>query len=164
MGINKFLKIGSKMKAYRKEAGISQLEMATKLKLSPSTYSNYENGHREPPLDIVVKFCDILSLDVVDLTYSNEDKEKLIKGFIKGLGIENTKLESIDIISLMAGSPDILENYSDTVKITLDTDNNKSQKQLLLTPFEKLNEKGQKKAIEQVEMLTKIPEYRKNND
>ena len=33
----------------------------------------------------------------------------------------------------------------------------------LLLSFVKLNEKGQTKAIEQVEMLTKIPEYQKNN-
>lgn len=34
----------------------------------------------------------------------------------------------------------------------------------LLLSFDKLNEKGQNKAIEQVEMLTKIPEYQKKND
>ena len=33
----------------------------------------------------------------------------------------------------------------------------------LFQKFQKLNEKGQDKAIEQIELLTKIPEYRRNN-
>lgn len=33
----------------------------------------------------------------------------------------------------------------------------------LLEHFHKLNEKGQEKALDQIELLTKIPEYRKEN-
>ena len=50
MGINELIKIGSRIKAYRKESGMSQREMADKLGLSYSTYSNYENNYRDPPL------------------------------------------------------------------------------------------------------------------
>lgn len=67
MGVNDLIKIGSRIKACRKEFGISQREMADKLGLSYSTYSNYENNYREPPSDIINKICDILGIDFPDL-------------------------------------------------------------------------------------------------
>ena len=67
MGINELLNIGSKMKKIRIENGIPQKEMAKLLNLSVSTYSNYENGHREPPEDIITKFCIELNISLAEL-------------------------------------------------------------------------------------------------
>lgn len=39
------------MKSFRIGADISKKEMAAKLELSVPTYSNYENGYSEPPLE-----------------------------------------------------------------------------------------------------------------
>lgn len=74
MGINEFIKIGSRIKAFRKEAGLTQREMATKLDLTFSTYSNYENNYREPSADIIGKICDILEIDLPDLMGVGEPK------------------------------------------------------------------------------------------
>jgi len=41
-------------------------------------------------------------------------------------------------------------------------DTTPSNKALLNNYYNKLNEKGRNKALEQLEMLTKIPEYKKN--
>lgn len=71
MGINEYIKIGEKMKQERIEHGLSQKEMAEKLHLSVSTYSNYENGHREPTLEIVNNFCEILKITIEDLIGSS---------------------------------------------------------------------------------------------
>lgn len=71
MGINELIKIGFRMKQLRKKSGISQKEMAGLLELSTSTYSNYENGHREPPLDVIEKFCSILKIDATGLLFDN---------------------------------------------------------------------------------------------
>lgn len=71
MGINEYLKIGSKMKEYRINAGISQRNMAEKLNLSYSTYSNYENNYREPKLEVIKDFCILLDLDIIDLIDSD---------------------------------------------------------------------------------------------
>lgn len=67
MGINELLNIGSKMKKIRIKNGIPQKEMAKLLNLSVSTYSNYENGHREPPEDIITKFCNELNISLAEL-------------------------------------------------------------------------------------------------
>lgn len=67
MGVNDFIKIGSRIKAYRINSGLTQREMAKKLGLSFSTYSNYENNYREPPSDVIDKICEILEINIPDL-------------------------------------------------------------------------------------------------
>jgi len=48
------------LKSFRIGADISQKEMAAKLELSVPTYSNYENGYSEPPMEVIQKFCSII--------------------------------------------------------------------------------------------------------
>jgi|GEM_PF-699147 len=67
MRISEYLEIGNKLKTARSNAGISQRNMATKLNLTYSTYSNYENGYSEPPMEIVNQFCDFLGISVEQL-------------------------------------------------------------------------------------------------
>lgn len=76
MGINEYIRIGEKIKQTRISAGLSQKEMAQKLGLSISTYSNYENGHREPPLEIIKAICDIVGTDLSVLILGTGTKEK----------------------------------------------------------------------------------------
>ncbi len=67
MRISDYFKIGEKLKTARKNKGYSQRAMANELELSFSTYSNYENGYTEPPMEVVQKFCDITKISVSDL-------------------------------------------------------------------------------------------------
>ena len=60
MGINKYIQIGSKMKDARISQHISQKDMAKRLGLTVSTYSNYENNYREPKLEVIENVCKIL--------------------------------------------------------------------------------------------------------
>lgn len=67
MRLSEYLEVGKKMKTARTNAGISQRDMAIKLSLSNSSYSNYENGYSEPPAEIIVKFCDVLNITMENL-------------------------------------------------------------------------------------------------
>ena len=71
MQLSEYLEVGKKMKTARTNAAISQREMAKRLKLSNSAYSNYENGYSEPPAEIIVKFCDILHISLESLLSLN---------------------------------------------------------------------------------------------
>ncbi len=64
MKLSEYLEVGKKMKTARTNAAVSQRDMAKKLGLSNSAYSNYENGYSEPPAEIIVKFCDILHISL----------------------------------------------------------------------------------------------------
>lgn len=67
MQLSEYLEVGKKMKTARANAGMSQRDMATKLSVSNSTYSNYENGYSEPPAEIIIKFCDVLDITLENL-------------------------------------------------------------------------------------------------
>ena len=67
MQLSEYLEVGKKMKTARTTAGISQRDMASKLSLSNSSYSNYENGYSEPPAEIIVKFCTVLNITLENL-------------------------------------------------------------------------------------------------
>ena len=48
-------KIKERLKRLRKENGVSQKEVADYIGVSVSAYSNYEQGIREPLLDVLLK-------------------------------------------------------------------------------------------------------------
>lgn len=67
MRISHYLELDKKMKNLRVASGMSQKDMAAKLDLSVPSYSNYENGYSEPPMEILQNFCEILNVSVSDL-------------------------------------------------------------------------------------------------
>lgn len=67
MRLGEYLEIGKKIKAARTNAGINQRDMAVKLGITNSTYSNYENGYSEPPVEIILKLCEIIGISFEDL-------------------------------------------------------------------------------------------------
>ena len=77
MGINEYIQIGKRIKEARISKHISQKDMANRLGLSVSTYSNYENNYREPKLEVIEKICEILSITIEKLMNTPEyDPEK----------------------------------------------------------------------------------------
>lgn len=67
MRLNDIIKIGDKIKIYRKQKHISQKKMAEILKIPYSTYSNYENNNRTPTADILKKIAAALDVSVYEL-------------------------------------------------------------------------------------------------
>ncbi|MDT2867519.1 helix-turn-helix domain-containing protein [Lactococcus lactis] len=52
---------GSRLKALRKSAGMTQVELANKLQLASGTISAYEQGLKYPSIEVLIKICDILN-------------------------------------------------------------------------------------------------------
>lgn len=77
MGINDYIKIGSKIKKARIEKGIKQNEMANLLNINVSTYSNYENDYRGPEISLIYSICDILKISIDELLYSQQKEVKI---------------------------------------------------------------------------------------
>ena len=46
-----------KLRELRKEKGKTVKEVAAEINLTPSAYSNYEQGIRQPSYDIIKKLC-----------------------------------------------------------------------------------------------------------
>ena len=56
--------LGPRVAALRKAAGISQSELAKMLKISPSAVGMYEQGRREPALDILAEMANIFGVTI----------------------------------------------------------------------------------------------------
>ena len=54
--------VGLRIAALRREAGLSQAQLAQKLQISPSAMGMYEQGRREPSLQLVGELARILKV------------------------------------------------------------------------------------------------------
>ena len=53
----KYIYMNEKLKLLRKQKNVSQKEVANAIGITLSAYSNYEQGIREPSLQILVSIC-----------------------------------------------------------------------------------------------------------
>lgn len=91
MGINEIIKVGNNIKKIRKERNISQKDMAKRLSMPSSTYSNYENNNREPNAQTLKKIASILNVDISELlnisTSQNKTSEKYLSDDINTIKV-----------------------------------------------------------------------------
>lgn len=138
---------GDVIKKRRLEKGISQKELAERLGLSPQNIAQWETGKRNPKIQTLEKIAAALEIPITDLlpeqmAYISQDDYEMIHLLRPDLNIT-------EILQNIPPDPSPGENQY------------KSQ---LLEHFNSLNDTGQEKAVEQVELLTKIPEYKKKKD
>lgn len=57
-------KFHEKLKMLRKKQGLTQQEIADLVHVNRVTYTNWENGKREPNFEIVIKLADLLEVSV----------------------------------------------------------------------------------------------------
>lgn len=141
------------MKQIRQEKGFTQQDIANAIGVSQNAIYNWETGKREPPIDTIEKIANALGVSPVYLIWGSDANE-----WQELINTEDAiKEESSETLN---------ELFSLIKKIITENDKNDIFTELpeewLLYYFWLLNNNGQKKAIEQVELLTKIPEYRKD--
>lgn len=49
--------LGQRIASLRRQAGLSQAQLAARLQISPSTMGMYEQGRREPSLDMLLRLA-----------------------------------------------------------------------------------------------------------
>ena len=151
-----------KLKAYRLERGYTQKELASLMGVSQNAIYNWENGKREPKMETLIKLAKVLKTKVLYLTSDVEEDALGIyitqpdgnEHFFSGEQIADPNIEN-QVSDY--DRPYIIENRKFLSLMTLSQVQPENQ---LLSAFKLLNGLGRVKAIEQVEMLTKIPEYR----
>lgn len=130
---------GEKLRKLRTDRKISQQELAQKAGLSQTAIYYWEKGERKPKIEQLRRIAAVLGVYISDLVddWGNYSKEEMEADW--GTSCVITHKDAIKA----SGYP-----------------LNESEKPLL-DNYRKLNPTGQTKAVEQVEMLTKIPEYQK---
>ena len=59
-----YMTIGKQIKYYRKEAGLTQKELAERLDVSPNTIQQYELGKRQPRLEMINRIAGALGIGI----------------------------------------------------------------------------------------------------
>ena len=156
------MSIGENIKRIRKEKGLTQKQLGELCGLADSAIRRYENGGANPKRETLKKIAKALDISYLRLTGEIPDGEHGI--IIKSKnGTEHffstTKLiNAIDKAGSLKISPDDL-NIQDSTES--DKMLNNTLQDMLVKYFDLLNNQGKNVAITQVEMLTKIPEYKK---
>lgn len=142
------MKVCENIRKIRIERGLTQKELGEKCGIADSAIRRYELGGANPKLETLEKLANALNCDVRDLA----DSESRLSQYIDlGNLSENIK------ITIETHTP---EKQAYTIKrLKKYSEKMYSDKQILLSYFDVLNQNGKQKAIEQLEMLTKIPEY-----
>lgn len=148
------MKVGENIRKIRIERGLTQKELGEKCGIADSAIRRYELGRANPKLETLEKLANALNCDITDLA----DSESRLSNYID-LSILSEK----QITSLLTFETNTQKKQADTFKrikkYNEEIENIFFYKQKLLSYFDELNQNGKQKAIEQLEMLTKIPEY-----
>ena len=74
------------LKMLRKQVGLTQANLAKKLKISPSTIGMYEQGRREPDSEMLVKIAELFNVSVDYLIgFRRENSKETINSIIKAV-------------------------------------------------------------------------------
>lgn len=170
--------IGEKIRLYRTKANMSQRELGEKLKISQQQIAQYENGTRNPKIKTLKKFASFFKVPLFtftgdDLLYSLESPDpsvesKLIQSKVDAIvndpNLTNEE-KAIMANDLFTQVKILQDQHMSNIEVAMDyISKNTEKKDLLTTYFDLLNDDGQDKALEQLELLTKIPQYWRDDD
>ena len=89
--------LGARIAALRREAGMSQAELARCLQISPSTVGMYEQGRREPSVDMLAAIAEALGVSIDFLVTgkaaSDQEKEAFNRLLLERVSVADQRLE-----------------------------------------------------------------------
>lgn len=89
--------MGQRIAALRREAGMSQADLARRLQVSPSAVGMYEQGRREPSADTLVALAEIFSVSTDYLLTGKPtlpaDEDALTRILRRSISLADQRLE-----------------------------------------------------------------------
>jgi transcriptional regulator with XRE-family HTH domain len=92
MGLNEIIKIGDKIKCYRKNLDLTQEQLASKCDISKNAIWNYENNKRVPDADTLNKIAKSLGVSISDLISEMVEKEEVSINMNINVSLKDTDL------------------------------------------------------------------------
>lgn len=134
------------LKRIRLEKGMSQQALAKAAGVSQTAIYHWEKGLRVPKIGSLDRIADALDVTVDDFFIEIVDGKPIVDMDLPGLSED----EIHDYLAYM---------FPERVYISMEA----ARPYIINKLLDSLNDLGQDKAIEQVELLTKIPEYQKES-
>lgn len=128
--------IGQNIRKFRKAAGLTQEELATKCGLATITIQQYELGKREPRYEQQQTICDALNIPMIALV-SGETDDDMNSMFYAGM----------------------LEVYAEVKKNPVHWVETLPLKQKLFENYDSLNLEGKREAVRRISELAELPQY-----
>lgn len=128
------MNFSDRLKDVRKNAGLTQAQLSEKLGITAQSYSQYETGKRNPKSETVQKIAKALGVDVDVLNPTKEERELFEKAANSITDEQKYKIEEKRLSNLI-----------------------KHKEKML-------NISGKQKAVDYMDDLIKIPEYREDTE
>lgn len=159
--------VGENIKKIRKTMGLSQKELAEKLRTSPQNLAQYESGKRNPKHETLKKIADALGVSLYDLLISGNMTPREVIQIIYTSDIEemlqNLEHKTDDENKILNKIEDIKKMSKDRAKFSEIMEEMK-RKELVGKNMEILNADGQNRVIEYSVLLSKDTRYRKDTE
>ena len=98
--------ISNNLKNLRETNGYTQEQVSNFLNINRSTYSNYESGEREAPIQILEKIADLYGCDLIWLFENTKDE--IQNHFVAAFRID--KVQDLDMYEI-ANFKKMIKNY-----------------------------------------------------
>ena len=150
------LTTGERIKQARKQAGMTQKELAKKLGISYVGVSQWENNLRNPKQETIQRIADAIGCDFYWLLWG----EKL----------STPQRISTNVMRMFCSDDPHVKKAAELAAYYTETDYKKKGysftqiEERLIFIFSQLNLAGQQKALERVEELTEIPKYQRTEE
>lgn len=138
--------IKDRLKEARTAAGLSRKELAQKVKIPYSTYTNYETGYREPRSDVLAQLAKALGVDIA--YFYTDDVRATIRNLM------DTIDESQERLNRELAMIEALDEADPTTLAT-----NPLMRDAVLSCYDKLNFSGRLKVWEYVSDLVELKKY-----
>lgn len=154
--------IGEVLKNLRIEAGLTQAKLSKLCGIADSNIRKYETEKQVPKFNTIERILNAILDEIDDFDYelfekicSEAEGNQSIKMIANMIGEKYIKNPTITYVDLFTGanSPKVKEIFS-----------HYKYESIAFETFRELNEKGQQKALEQIELIAQIPEYRKDTE
>ena len=99
-------KFGAKVRALRRREGISQVQLAEKIGISPSYLNLIENNRRPLPANLLIKLAQLFSVDVH--SFAADEDQRLVSDLTEAFAdplFEDADLLSVDVREMANASP-----------------------------------------------------------
>lgn len=108
------------LKALRKERGLTQSELAEKLKIGQATIACYENGHREPTINNLIAYADFFECTLDFIVGRADDFGNVtVRASKTEHGVDTLTVGEMNLLTkyraLKAGDKSKLEGYLDGI-------------------------------------------------
>ena len=164
--------IGDRIRAIRTKKGMTQKQLGEKCGMADSAIRKYESGRITPKIETVNKIAkalEVSTVEILDAFIPNKAREAM-DAVVNLSAVCSAICEHSDIPEdlkewIQKEIPDVsktIDSFVDLYIYSLKRKPKSDEEMTLIENFYKLNQKGQKIAVQRIEELTKIPDYMKN--